>query len=250
MNFPEIENIYPIYREKEFFRILSDIKAIKIQGANNVAKAGIKAFLLFPDEYHARLILETRPTEPLLQNFINILLHAKDKERTARFLLDYMQNSQNKINREGFNLIKNNMKIFTHCHSSTLIEMLKYAKKKNKKFFVYTGEVAPLYQGRKTAKELAKEGVHVFVVPDFSAGFFLRKCDLLLFGADAYTKKYIYNKIGTSTLVQLASLYGIPSYSLGFCLKYSTKELKIERRDDKELWKQSNPNIHIEYFSF
>jgi len=47
-------------------KILSDIKSIKIQGAENIAKEGIKAFFLLPNKKTAKKIIETRPTEPLL----------------------------------------------------------------------------------------------------------------------------------------------------------------------------------------
>ncbi|MEM4719626.1 MAG: hypothetical protein QXG18_02070 [Candidatus Pacearchaeota archaeon] len=236
-------------KEKKFWKIINNIKKIKIQGANNIAKAGIEAFLLFPDKKHAKEILSTRPTEPLLQNFIKILLKSKNPEKTAKMLFQYAENSQNSINREGLTLIKDEMKIYTHCHSSSVIELLKYAKKKGKKFSVYTAEVAPLYQGRMTAKDLAKEGIVVYVTPDLSAENFLKKCDLFLFGADAYTRKYIYNKIGTNTLVKIASLYNVPSYSVGFTLKY-TRNVKLEKRSGKEVWNEKNPLINVEYYSF
>ncbi len=141
------------------------------------------------------------------------------------------------------------MNIFSHCHSSSVIELLKYAKKKGKKFTVYTAEVEPLLQGRKTAKELAKAGIKVVVMPDFSAEQFLKKCDLFLFGADAYTRRFIYNKIGTSTLTKISALYNIPSYSVGFSLKY-TKKVTLEKRIGKEVWDERDLNITVENFAF
>jgi len=174
---------------KKFNQIIADIKSIKIQGANNIARGGIEAFLLFPDRLHAKKIIETRPTEPLLQNFIKILLKSKDKEKTARNLLIYQKNSQNKINLAGFNLIGDDMNIFSHCRSSSVIEMLKYAKRKGKRFTVYTAEVEPLLQGRKTAKDLAMAGIRVVVMPDLSAELFLKKCDLFFFRSRCLHKK-------------------------------------------------------------
>ena len=58
---------------KRFDKILKDIRDIKIQGATNVAKAGIQAFLLKPTKQSAKQILSTRPTEPALQNILKIL---------------------------------------------------------------------------------------------------------------------------------------------------------------------------------
>jgi translation initiation factor 2B subunit (eIF-2B alpha/beta/delta family) len=236
-------------KEKKFYRIISAIKRIKIQGANNIAREGVKAFLIFPDKFHAKLIVSSRPTEPLLQNFIDILLKSENPAKTAQKLFSYLKLSQKKINRAGLALIKNGMKIFSHCHSSSVIELLKHAKKMKKNFVVYTVEVEPLLQGRRTAKELAQFGISVVVMPDLSAEQFLKKCDLFLFGADAYTKSYIYNKIGTNTLVKLASLYKIPSYSLGVSLKY-TKTISLEQRSGKEVWDEREPNIVVKNLAF
>jgi ribose 1,5-bisphosphate isomerase len=235
--------------EKRFNKIISDIKSIKIQGANNVARAGIEAYTLFPDKTHAKKILATRPTEPLLHNSMKILAKSRDKMKTAKNLLKYMDSSQEKINRAGFNLIKQETKIFSHCHSSSLIGLLKYARKHGKRFTVFTAEVEPLLQGRKTAKELARAGIKVVVMPDLAAEHFLRKCNLFFFGADAYTRRFIYNKIGTSTLVKLASLYQIPTYSVGFSLKYE-KKVVLEKRSGKEVWDERNPNIFVENLPF
>lgn len=237
-------------KEKKFKKIIFDIKKITtIQGANNIARAGIEAFILFPDKEHAKQIISTRPTEPLLQNFIKILLNSADVKKSSRALLSYMKNSQKNINSAGLNLIKDDMKIFSHCHSSSVIELLKYAKRKGKKFTIYTAEVEPLLQGRKTAIELANYGIQVVVIPDLSAEQFLKKCDLFLFGADAYTRRFIYNKIGTSTLTKLASLYSVSTYSIGFSLKYS-EEVVLEKRSGKEVWDERNPNIFIENIAF
>lgn len=244
-----VKNLDSPINEARFNKIISDIKSVKIQGANNIALAGIEAFLLFNDKSHIKKIISSRPTEPLLQNFIKILLRSSNVKKTAVYLKKYIENSQKKINIIGSTLIKDDMKIFSHCHSSSVIQLLKYAKKQKKKFTVYTAEVEPLLQGRKTARELAKAGIRVIVMPDLSSGHFLKKCDIFFFGADAYTKKFVYNKIGTETLAYLASLYKIPSYSIGVSLKYSSN-VKLEKRDSKEVWNQHNPNISVENLAF
>ena len=127
-----------------FKRILTNIKSIKVQGAENVAKAGIKAYLLQPNKTSAKQIISLRPTEPLLQNAIKLLEKTKFKKRTANKFLTDLKKSHDKISKKGATLIKNNMNIYTHCHSSTVMDILKYAHKKQKKrFVVYTTEVEP-----------------------------------------------------------------------------------------------------------
>jgi ribose 1,5-bisphosphate isomerase len=230
-------------------KIVADIKSVKIQGAENIAKAGIVAFLINPTKESAKKILSARPTEPLLQNSIKILLKSKNKEKTAKKIINEIEKSHKTISAKGAKLIHNGFNIYSHCHSSTIIDIIKLAKKQKKDFVVYTSEVEPLLQGRKTAKELAKEKIKVIVCPDFAAEQALKKCDLFLFGADAYTKKYVVNKIGTSTLVKLAKLYNIPRFSCGLSMKY-TKKVKIEYRSGKEVWDEREKNIEIENPAF
>jgi len=228
-----------------FDKILKDIKSVKIQGAENVAKAGIKAFLLDPTRASAKKIIKTRPTEPLMQNAIRLLLKSKSPKSTAKFFLSNLKKSHEMIVKRGAKLIKNNMNVYTHCHSSTVIDILKYAKRKQKKdFVVYTTEVEPLLQGRATAKDLAKSKIKVIVAPDLAAEQSLKKCDIFLFGADAFTKTAVANKIGTSTLVNLAKSHKIPRYSCGVSLKFTNK-IKIEKRPSQEVWDIHNDKIEI-----
>ncbi|MBT6690054.1 hypothetical protein HN903_04205 [archaeon] len=227
-----------------FKRILSNIKSIKIQGAENVCKAGIQAYLLQPNKTAAKQILATRPTEPLLQNAIKVLEKTKFKKRTAKKFLTNLKKSHDKISRLGNKLIKNDMNIYTHCHSSTVIDILKLAKKKKKKFVVYTTEVEPLLQGRTTAKDLAKAKIKTIVAPDLAAENSLSKCDLFFFGADAFTKTEVANKIGTSTLVKLAKIHKVPTYSCGVSLKF-TKKITIKKRSGKEVWDERNKKIEV-----
>ena len=229
---------------KRFEQILEQIKDIEIQGATNIAEAGIRAFLINPNAESAKKILSTRPTEPFLQNSIHLLLKSKNPKKTSKKILDYIKKSNKKIARHGSMIIKNDMNIFTHCHSSTVMDILKLAKKKHKQFVVYNTEVQPLLQGRKTATELAKLGIKVIHLPDTAAEDALKKCDLFLFGADAYLKNKIVNKAGTNMLCEIAKLHNIPCYSAGISLKY-TKKIKMEMRSGKELWDERNKNIIV-----
>ncbi|MBU3923859.1 MAG: hypothetical protein KJ592_03005 [Nanoarchaeota archaeon] len=230
---------------QKFNKILNNIKSVKIQGAENVAKAGIEALLLIPTKSSAKKILKVRPTEPLLQNAIKLLLKSKDKKKSATKFLKDLKKAHDTITKKGATLIKKDMNVYTHCHSSTVIDILKYAKKKqNKNFVVYTTEVEPLLQGRATAKDLAKAKIKVIIAPDLAAEQSLKKCDIFLFGADAFTKRKVANKIGTSTLVKLAKLYGIKRYSCGVALKF-TKKIKIEKRSPQEVWQNSNDKIEV-----
>jgi translation initiation factor 2B subunit (eIF-2B alpha/beta/delta family) len=236
--------------KSSFTRILEDIKSVKIQGAENIARAGIKAYLLQPNKKSANEILATRPTEPLMQNALNILQKTDKPELIARKFISNLKKSHQIAAKKGASLIKRDMNVYTHCHSSSVIDLLKYAKKKQKKnFVVYTTEVEPLLQGRQTAKDLSKEGIKVIVFPDLAAEPAIKKCDLVLFGADAYTKRFVVNKIGTDTICKIAQDYGIPRYSCGVSMKF-TKKVKIEKRKGSEVWDDRSKMIDIENPAF
>jgi len=229
---------------KRFEQILKDIKSIKIQGARNIARAGINAYLLEPSEKNYKLLMNARPTEPMLFNSIKLLKNSQDKKKKAKEIFNFFKESQEKISDYGSELIKTEMNIFTHCHSSTVISIIILAKKQGKKFTVFNTETRPLLQGRKTAKELAKAGIKVVQVSDSDTEFSLEKCDLFLFGADAYTENGVVNKIGTSTLCKIARLKKIPCISAGSLLKYKSK-INIEFRAGKELWDEREKNIEV-----
>jgi translation initiation factor 2B subunit (eIF-2B alpha/beta/delta family) len=233
-----------------FEKIIEDIKSIKVQGAENVARAGIKAYLLQPNKKSAKKILTTRPTEPLLKNALRFLQKSKNPNTSAKKFLSDLKKDHDKITKKGAMMIKNDMNIYTHCHSSTVMDILKYAKRKRKKnFVVYTTEVEPLRQGHITAKDLAKAKIKVVVSPDLAAEQTLRKCDIFFFGADAFTKNFVVNKIGTSTLCKLAKDYRILTYSCGVSKKF-TKQIKIETRPGKEVWDERNKHIEPFYPAF
>ncbi|MFH0808019.1 MAG: hypothetical protein V1888_00145 [archaeon] len=169
----------------------------------------------------------------------------KFKKRIAKKFLTDLKKSHDKISRAGATLIKNDMNIYTHCHSSTVMDILKYAHKKQKKrFVVYTTEVEPRLQGRMTAKDLAKTKIKVIITPDLAAEYSLAGCDLFLFGADAFTKSEVANKMGTSTLVKLAKIHRVPTYTCGVSLKF-TKKITIQKRSGKEVWDEREKNIEV-----
>src|SRR3990172_11830122 len=142
-------------------KIYSDIKEVKIQGATNIAKAAVTAYMLMPNAENKKRLLSLRPTEPALSNALNFADRMGVKKVLAHF-----DESQKKIDKSVLKLVKNGMKIYTHCHSTNAIKALVYAKRNGKKFDVYNTETRPLFQGRVTARELAKNGIKVTTFVD------------------------------------------------------------------------------------
>jgi translation initiation factor 2B subunit (eIF-2B alpha/beta/delta family) len=226
-----------VNKKQIFNKICKDIKSIKIQGATNVAKQGFRAYKLFPTQTSKKKLLSLRPTEPMLFNLIT-----KHKDKTYSQISEEIKQAQDTINKETYKLIKNNSVIFTHCHSSSVTKALAYAKEKGKNFEVYHTETRPLFQGRKTARDLKKAKIKATMFPDSGAQIALtksqdtKKANLVLLGADAILKEGVINKIGSGMFSGIAKKNKIPVYILSNSLKYYPKKIKIEERGFDEVW--------------
>ena len=177
-----------------FNKICKDIKDLKVQGAENVAKAGLNAIFIKHDEKSIKKLLSLRSTEPLLKNCLFRALSFEDVIEGIHNSLFHLGVSKEAIAKHGANLIRDDSIIFTHCHSSSVIKILAEAKKQGKNFSVYSTETRPLFQGRKTARDLLALNIPITHIIDSAAKHAIKKADLVLFGADAITDERIYNK--------------------------------------------------------
>jgi ribose 1,5-bisphosphate isomerase len=230
----------------KFDKICNDIKNIKIQGAENIAKAGLIAYSLNQNKKTIKKLISLRPTEPLLFNILNYA-----EKNNVESALNLLKKNEKKITNYGKEIIKNNSIIFTHCHSSTVINILKEAKKQGKKFEVYNTETRPLYQGRKTALELAKSKIKVTNIIDSAAHLAIKKSNLMLIGADAILKNgNVVNKIGSGLFAETSYNHKVPVYIASNSLKFSNKKTKLEERNFDEVWKNMPKNIKIKNPAF
>jgi len=239
-------------KKKSFDKILKDIKSIKIQGARNVAKEGLKAYLLIPNKNSKKRLLNSRATEPMLSHVLNLA----EKGIPEKDILLHFNQAQDKMNQFVFNLIKNKDIIFTHCHSTNVVNSLIYSKKKGKNFQVINTETRPLFQGRKTAKELAKAGIKVTQYVDSGARIAIIRnqgdiqVDKLFLGADALLKKGVINKIGSGMFSEIAYDNKVPVYIVADSWKFSKDNIPIEQRNLNEVWDNAPKNIKIKNPAF
>ena len=236
----------------DFEEICRQIKEVKIQGARNVAKAALIAYSLRHTKSAKKRLLSLRPTEPMLVN----VLYKADK-LPKEDILKHFDESQDKINKFALKIIKNNSVILTHCHSTNVINALVYAKKKGKKFSVYNTETRPLFQGHKTAKDLAKAGIKVTMIADDAVGDALEKggtikqVDAFIIGADALLKNGdVINKIGSNMFAEIAYDNKVPVYVIADSWKFSKRDVKIEQREHKEIWKNAPKHVKIQNPAF
>ncbi len=129
------------------------------------------------------------------------------------------------IGRHGAKLIKNGMRVLTHCNAGWLAFVdngsatapIYAAQAQGKKFHVFCDETRPRCQGATlTAWELAQQGVPHQVIADNAAGFLMSRgeIDLVIVGSDRVLGRTgeVANKIGTYTKAVLAHENKIPFY--------------------------------------
>ena len=71
-----------------FNKIVRDIKSIKIQGARNIAKKALEAYSLFPTKPLKRKLLSLRPTEPMMENVLDMAEKGKPLKEIQRHFSD------------------------------------------------------------------------------------------------------------------------------------------------------------------
>jgi len=256
--------------EKSFSKALADIKSLKVQGAENVAQAGVDALAkemrsfkgnsvsFFRHLRHSISLLKaTRPTEPALRNSLRFILakalekqHADVEElkhevsKTASEYKKHSLETKLAIGELGSKLVPRNGIVLTHCHSSTVMRALKKAKDAGKKFEVFCLETRPRYQGHTSAKELSDYGIKTTLFVDGAVNFALSKMrdsDVCLVGADAITVEGdLVNKIGTKMVAQACLESGKKLYSLTGSHKFDGltqwgEEEPIEMREANEV---------------
>lgn len=157
------------------------------------------------------------------------------------------------IGRHGAPLIREGMRVLTHCNAGALAFVdvgsatapLYAAHAQGRRFQVYCNETRPRCQGATlTAWELAQQGIAHQVLADNAAGHLMQRgeVDLVIVGSDRILARTgeIANKIGTYTLAVLAHRHGIPFYvaaplsTLDWHLRAGA-EIPIEERDEAEV---------------
>lgn len=257
------------------------IKNLEIQGATNVAVEAVKALALviksskskdidklFKEIYQARdKLFSTRPTEPMMRNFLNFVIFNLESDKFGEVsalkeaastisgeVLKMKEDAKKQIRQIGSELIRKNNVVYTHCHSSTVTGILKEVPK-SKKIQAYNTETRPLFQGRITAKELAKANIPVTHFVDSAARLAIKKADIMMIGADAITPTGIYNKIGSNLFAEIANKYDVPVYVCSVSWKFDPKTIfghqeAIEMRDSKEVWEKPPKGVKIMNYAF
>ena len=155
------------------------------------------------------------------------------------------------IGRYGGELIRDGMKLMTHCNAGALATVdvgtalapMRQAWADGKRFFVYASETRPRLQGMQlTAWELNQEGIDHAIIPDGASAYYMGKgVDLIITGADRIAANGDFaNKIGTFDKAIAAKHFGIPFYVAApistFDFDTATgDDIVIEERSEEEV---------------
>ncbi len=146
------------------------------------------------------------------------------------------------IGRHGAKLIRNGMRVLTHCNAGWLAFVdvgsatapLYAAQQAGRKFHVFCDETRPRCQGATlTAWELAQQKVSHQIIADNAAGHLMQRgeIDLVIVGSDRTLGRTgeVANKIGTYTKAVLAQRHKIPFY---VAIPLSTIDWELRRGFD------------------
>jgi ribose 1,5-bisphosphate isomerase len=272
-------NKYP-----EIEKILKDIKDLNVQGATNVAIATFEGMKLYGDlskqkdkELFYKEFFEVgnrlshaRANEPLATNGVRYVKYSFNKKHSVlpelitmkrelaqlcNDFLDIIGQSKKDLIDKSWKFFNNYNKVFTHCHSSTAVSLIKSISKKKKSFEAVCTETRPRLQGRITAKSLLEGGVRTTLIAD-SAGesFIINRgsvpVEIIFMGCDEMTLLgHAINKIGSWGLAMAAHYAGKPFYVVTPFLKLDVESfhhnIEIEVRESRELWEDAPKELHM-----
>jgi len=251
-------------------KIRDDIASLRIRGATRIAitvmetvkKAVMDANTNVLDKVFNKaidILFWSRPTEPAMQNGLNYVKAVYNDLKTkglpineikegicnsADEYLTILKKSFDQIVEIGWKRIPDEAVVMTHCHSTTVVNILKKAKDSGKKVTVIASETRPLYQGRRTTRDLIQYGIKVYHIVDSAMRWVARKFkpDLAIIGSDAIgSNGVVINKIGSELLALVANEFDFPFYVATSLLKLDLKTvvgeyIPIEMRNEKEVW--------------
>ncbi len=269
----------------EFYKIIDDIKEMRIRGAGRIARAAVKGLVIASESIEsddvetyvkmvkraAKMLVETRPTAVSLPNGLRYVLNKLIEDsrgggakvealksvlrRSAEDFIKISTEAIKRIGEYGAGRLEDGDVVMTHCNSSAAISVIVSAYNQGKNIEVIATETRPRFQGRLTAKMLNKAGIKVTLIVDSGIRYFMNKVDKVVVGADAIAANgAVVNKIGTSLVALAAHEARVPFMVAAETYKFSPdtlfgKLIVIEERPYTEVvpekWLVDKPNVKI-----
>ncbi|KKR32723.1 MAG: Ribulose bisphosphate carboxylase, type III [Candidatus Gottesmanbacteria bacterium GW2011_GWC2_39_8] len=208
----------------------------------------------------------SRSTEPLTRNCLDFLssqIETEDKLKNINSLVEVILTKLGDVNyeitRTGVSLVSKisetkqgeKIIILTHCHSSSVVKILKEVHRMGIKMEVYLTETRPVFQGRITATELTEAHIQSTLITDSEASYVIShedriNIDIIILGADAITLSGdAVNKVGSYGISLSGKREHIPVFIASTLLKSSPVEIRIEQRNEKEVWADKPKKLKI-----
>jgi ribose 1,5-bisphosphate isomerase len=276
---------------KKFEEIEDDIKSIAIQGATNVAIATFEGLKIYVENYNGRIdsyrefieslnrvgyrLAFARDNEPLAKNGLKFVMRnlvlrnpgLRDVDECKKKVvelcdefLEMIKSAKEKIIENSVEIMDNVDEIFTHCHSSTAVEIIANQGKRINNLKTVCTETRPLFQGRTTASRLVEKGINTTLIVDSAAESFIidrgtHPIDIIFLGADEITMKGdAINKIGSWGVALAAYFVSKPVYIVTPILKIEVetayRPVKIEYRASEEIWDEAPRGLKMENPAF
>jgi translation initiation factor eIF-2B subunit alpha/methylthioribose-1-phosphate isomerase len=265
---------FEIFTAKKVEDVTFAIKDMVVRGAPAIGVAAAYGIALAVErkmdiDKAINLIASTRPTAHdlfyALEYMRREIYEGKDPWVAAENYANKIVKKCRKIGENGRILIKDGMKILTHCNAGALAAVdygtalapLRIAHREGVKFKVFVDETRPRVQGLLTAWELKQEGINYTLIVDNAAGYFMekREIDLVIVGADRIAKNGdVANKIGTYEKAVVAKENNIPFYVAAPISTFdnnieSGENIEIEERDRKEILNFLGMKKFSDYFN-
>ncbi|WP_435358755.1 translation initiation factor eIF-2B [Haloarchaeobius sp. DFWS5] len=131
-----------------------------------------------------------------------------------------VDNGKRRAAENAADMFEDGMTILTHDYSSTVLEAIELATRDGAYLDIYVTEARPRYLGRKTARTLSEnDRVETHLLTDSAAGYYMKECDLAVFGMDCIVGDSLYNRVGTFPIAATAATVGVPVLVVGSSAK-------------------------------
>ncbi|MBD3230144.1 MAG: hypothetical protein GF329_18340 [Candidatus Lokiarchaeota archaeon] len=217
------------------------------------------------------LLFKTQPTMSILANIMAIMIERVENISRKIERQDIIKNKVcgiirqikarnistiEKISKNSDKILDANKTILTYSCSSTILKALEYQNDLGKEKIIYITESRPINEGTSCAEDIS-EFFETNLYVDAAIGGILKNhsIDIIIIGADSFTKNYIINKLGTLNLAIMAKHFHVPLYVLTSSLKYYSGDrfnipIKIEKKPANEITPVKKKNLFVNNLYF
>jgi len=193
----------------------------------------------------AKKIVSARPSMNAVRTSVILALDRIRNKSSRKEILKKLEKFQSELiasfeksAKNASKLLKNGVTVLTNSFSSTFLKAAAFAGRRKVHFIV--AESRPLFEGRRTAKELAEMGFKVTLISDAACSIFIEQSDLVLVGADTILPDgSLANKVGTKLIALAAYEKRISFYAVSQTIKIipDKKHFAIEEKEPAEISK-------------